>query len=1220
MKDKFIDSYNEKIKNIEKEYENFEKFIFSNEEKNLFNKLQPYLKNLEKSKLDLNNYISKLGKNGEHTKSLEYIVYNLYPKLVDKNYDRKILEHIILQQFYDPKESINIKTKSDYNIFKLNAVQKMLRNFLGPNTPYNNMLLIHDPGVGKTCTAITIAENIKNYTRMNNRRIFIVRPDEFNKQLFEIEKVKNKIPHLQCTGTTYLEEVKNTNPINEDYLLECVKGDEESCNRLKKNINNEIKKYYQFSNLIKWAKTINAEIEQKTSGVKSEKERLAIKIKVIRSLFNNNLLIIDEAHKLRDDSASGDEDERLVVRILNEICLYSQNMKLLLLTATPMYDKPTEIIQLLNFMLLNDKRPLLKEKEIFANDEGELLPQGSQKLIYAIKGYVSYMRGNNPDEFPIRLDADVNLSEKNMYLPSSKKTKYPVKTITGEKILKKNQIKYMKLTTPTYEKEQQKVITNININEEGEIIQGVAYQAELQASNFIYQTMSDSGNVAKECYGTRGLNNTTIFKNGRYTFKNPEFAKELLGDNLKKYSTKYHLLLQNIKKSKGPVFIYSNFIAGGILPLTFILELNGYKRYNGDQPFLQSSYKSTEKMGEYIFFTGSERKSVAKYLNKRENMVNEPVKVFICSAVANEGLNLFGYRESHILDPWYNMSSMEQTIGRCIRRRSHLHLPAEERNVVIYLYAGVFGGKLKEIESYDLHVYNIVEKKAINTGTIQKIIKENAIDCAILKKNNTRLKKDYPDKVDMTTSSGKKIKVELYDKPFTVTTFFQDEISDKCSTDKYESKANFNMELDTILDFDISLLDIDIREVLEIIKIELIRNGNLLFDDIIKIINDNLTIKYDKITILKILEIVKSYYENNKVKIINNLGETSQIISSPDGIRLLNLENINPIQSIQQQMKTYEKMATIPLILKDSRGFKKINDIDIMPFVKELQKSKQLTKSKSMLNYNKIIDNLLILFNNIKDNIKEDKLNTVSLKVSNNKVICKYLFDKLLYKEKLFILKEFVNTIITDKIGDLSSFEKDLIESIRYNIVYNQEIVSGVEEIDTYQPFDKIKNNIYGFIIANKISLTLYKYNFNSTNKENLFTIDKGKVNKIINERYSIIKSQNINKLFGFTEYNKSEYLKPIFKIIDYESKGVKKSVKGIACSSKLISNILEYISNIGKGINLDFKYKNKNKHINCNNLQFIMRIKSSDKLRDIDETLYYLNPEQFWIWRYKTN
>jgi hypothetical protein len=1197
--------YRKYINNIEKAFQSFENALRKEE---TLNKLQPYMKELEKTKLELNRYINKLGKT-TYKDDINYIIYNVYPHLVDKEYDRKILEHIILQQFYDPENLINIQTKTNYKIFKLNAVQKMLRNLLGPNTPYNNMMLIHDPGVGKTCTAITIAENLKQYVRMNNKRIYIIRPDAFKEQLFVMERVKKNESQIQCTGTSYLEEVKRTNPVNEEYLLECIRGDTNACERLHKNIKKEIDKYYQFNNLIKWAKTINQEIEQHTAGLKSNSEKLAKKIAVIRSLFNNNLLIIDEAHKLRDEG-SVDGDERLVVRILNDVCLYSQNMKLLLLTATPMYDKPAEIVPLLNFMLLNDKRPILQVGDIFANDEGELLEMGAEKLLYAIKGYVSYMRGNNPEEFPIRLYADVNL-------PASKMLNdYPTRDLTGAKIPRKNAIKYLKLVKCPLGTEQQSVINNININEEGEEVRGVAYQSQLQAGNFIYQGMKESGGIAKECFGVKGLRNITKQKNGVYSFNNPEFAKELIGQSLKRYSMKYYMLLQNIKKSSGPVFIYSNFIAGGILPLTLILELNGYKRYNGDKAFLNSAYKSNDTLGEYVYFTGSERKSVAKYLNKGKYMVNEPVRVFICSAVATEGLNLFGYRESHILDPWYNMSQLEQTIGRCIRRSSHLHLPEDERNVVVYLYANVFTGSMKDVESHDLRVYNIVEKKAINTGRIQKLIKENAVDCAILKKNNTRTKKDYPKKVKMITSHGKHIQVDLFDKPNTVVTFFQTEFSDYCSTDKYNVKR---LKLDTILDFDLSLLDIEIREILEIINIELQKDGILLISDLISIINNNIEIKYDKITIKKILEYLKKYYKQNSIKVVNKLGEVAQIVYSTGAFRLLTLENINPRQSILEQYKIYDRIKRLPAVIKDNEDmrFNKIDSIELIPLVKELKKAKEVHIKSKLFTYNNILSKIENLFNNIINfSEKLPKHDAISINIINNeKKIISSIFDKLIIKEKILLLQNLIYKIINMKKDLLSKFEIELSECIKYNIVYNNEIISTDIKINYNNSVISNSQHIYGFIITNKNSLQLYKYE-KSNNINNSFIIDKSKISKIINERYSILKTQEINKIFGFLEYTKSEYLSPIFKIIDYEAKGFKKSVKGIACTSKLIENILEYIKKFNKDIT--YKYKDKNKHRNCNNLELIMRTYSSSKLRDINEKILFMNPEQYWIWRSK--
>jgi hypothetical protein len=63
-------------------------------------------------------------------------------------------------------------------------------------------------GVGKTCTAITIAEALKSIVTNSKTKIYVIRPDEIVRQLFDINVVSNGNPNYQCTGDTYL---KNPN-------------------------------------------------------------------------------------------------------------------------------------------------------------------------------------------------------------------------------------------------------------------------------------------------------------------------------------------------------------------------------------------------------------------------------------------------------------------------------------------------------------------------------------------------------------------------------------------------------------------------------------------------------------------------------------------------------------------------------------------------------------------------------------------------------------------------------------------------------------------------------------------------------------------------------------------------------------------------------------------------------------------------------------------------
>ena len=79
--------------------------------------------------------------------------------------------------------------------------------------------------------------------------------------------------------------------------------------------------------------------------------------------------------------------------------------KLILLSATPMYNTASEIVELINLMLSNDKCKLLNPNTIFNHDE---LINGPE-LAKQINGYISYIRGETLDKFPVRLYPTENI-------------------------------------------------------------------------------------------------------------------------------------------------------------------------------------------------------------------------------------------------------------------------------------------------------------------------------------------------------------------------------------------------------------------------------------------------------------------------------------------------------------------------------------------------------------------------------------------------------------------------------------------------------------------------------------------------------------------------------------------------------------------------------------------------------------------------------------------
>ena len=64
-----------------------------------------------------------------------------------------------------------------------------------------------------------------------------------------------------------------------------------------------------------------------------------------------------------------------------------------------------------------------------------------------------------------------------------------------------------------------------------------------------------------------------------------------------------------------------------------------------------------------ILSTGNERLSThaKKFFDLRKAMIKED-KVKIVIGSRKVSLNLYGFREVHILDPWHNMSVLEQAL------------------------------------------------------------------------------------------------------------------------------------------------------------------------------------------------------------------------------------------------------------------------------------------------------------------------------------------------------------------------------------------------------------------------------------------------------------------------------------------------------------------------------------------------------------------------------
>ena len=1146
---KKIGSVNTLYKELEKYSEEYEKMLLNPDTKQ--KKENVILDKIELIKIKLAN-VEKRMYPSIYSDNFSEQLFQIKDFNINKiPYDDKKLKELY-QEYKDCKKSkkrISSKSKkeSKKKRFELSNTQLFLRNFMNEKTPYRGLMIFHDTGVGKTCTATTIAENLKHLVKNFNKKIHIIRGEEFKREIFNHNLLHKGNIKLQCTGDTYKKELIKQDKEHEELFKEC-RENEIHCKSVSDKINKLIKNYYEFKNVEKFSRDVN-KIINKENKYQSKEELHLEKINEIKKMFSNSLIIIDEAHHINDSSQ--DLDTKLISNVLNDILKYGDNIRLILLTATPLWDKPTDIISLINFLLVNDNRSTIISKEIFNNDLS-LKKDGDKILRNKVRGYVSFLRGNNPFIFPFRLNCSINV-------PDLIIKTYPTKMLENETNFYKNKIKFETfdiIDTPML-KDQLKVYKEtIRLKKTKEEVSTV-YAAETQISNFIYQSLDEAKNDINNCYGESGFK--SIFKktpNGTYRFKNEEYGKRFIGENLKTYSNKIYTLLENIKKSDGASFVFSKYVWGGLFPVIIALEMNGYNLYKSDIPYIENKYKINDYKGDFIIKSGSiKSKSINTYISKKEKMINEPVKVFLGTETAAEGLNLYGYREVHILEPHFNFSLLEQVIGRTTRKQSHFSLPISKRNVMIYLYASTFG---KE-ESVDLYKYRLSQEKAYVIGDITQLLKEEAIDCMLnFYGNNLIYDKYKKEKVEMITSHNKKINITLNDSPYSKFCDYKKKCEYKC---RGEMKISSNQNIKLINNINKLVKSYELK----IIDL-LIENYILKIDDVIEILD----IKDDQICRIAILNILKDN------KIYKNNNKRGKIILNGEFLKFIKLESMD--KDIEYTEQYYKKKN-------------KVNEIDLSYYINKLKSKEVKENSVDEKYYGNLINKFYFNYENIKNNIYGKKtLFTDNLKLNDLEII-DYLFVKLLYKDKLTLLQTIVFKIIKKD-------ELTIIENIIQKIIIDRYII--YENDLNVSKKKSSRKVIYGFIINNFKELNVYKFN-KSNNKFNLDNAYSLKIiNNLINKlQVNDYKYNNVYSYNGIDNKNGSCE----FKIID-SSISDKKSQKGSKCIDKskmLINNYYKIL--------LKIKSQKIKKNIMCNELEILFKRKNKEVNKK-----WYLNEIEYLL------
>ena len=773
-------------------------------------------------------------------KNREQIIANegdyeyLYPSLDDPRFNEKIVKR---KEFSDTRyqgkqegKIIEIADKLCNAEFELAPHQMFVRNFLSFQTPYNGLLLYHGLGSGKTCSAISVAEEMRDYLKqmgITQRIIVVAAPnvqDNFKLQLFDERKLKliNGLWNIRaCTGNKYMKEI---NPMNMQGL---------SKDKVVRQVKRIINTAYLFLGYIEFANYISKK-SIVTSDMSDDKKQRVMKEKLIKS-FINRLIIIDEVHNIR---ISDDKKDKRVASELTKLVENVPNLRLLLLSATPMYNSYKEIVWLLNLLNTNDRRATFSIKDIFNGDGSFKLDSdgreiGKELLMRKATGYVSFVRGENPYTFPFRIWPS-EFSPKNTYALLQR----PTVQLNGTPIVQPLEILsvYLSDIGEYQENAYNYIINKLKRGDYGvgdrkmpsfENMEAFGYtilQRPLEALNIIYPDKrlldEEPSFDSKELVGKSGLNrimkyeeSTSPMFKGNFEYKTDDYGAIFSPSEIGKYSGKIKTICDTIINSTGVVLIYSQWIDAGLVPMALALEELGFSRTGKGQnlfkrkpaPLIDAlTYETTNvktedfKPASYIMITGDNALSPnnvedLKLATNELNKDGSQVKVILISQAGSEGLDFKFIRQTHIIEPWYNTNRLEQIIGRAVRTCSHKMLPFNERNVEIYFHGTIITNSTRE-EAADLYVYRLAELKALQIGNVSRVLKETAIDCLLNIDQTTFAVELMNTVVKQNLSSGIVLDYQVGDKPYSSTCDYMDKCAYTCKPETMISEDDITYD------------------------------------------------------------------------------------------------------------------------------------------------------------------------------------------------------------------------------------------------------------------------------------------------------------------------------------------------------------------------------------------------------------------------------------------
>lgn len=701
----------------------------------------------------------------------------------------------------------------------LQSQQALIRNWLNPNTKYLRLLVKHGTGTGKTIGAIATALEFVafykkqfRYTDESQLVLPMVAIIGFSKMMFQKELLSH--PEFGFVTKEEIKEHKKLRRLAETGSMLDKNALSEFEMRIKKRLSNKyLGGYFKFFGYKEFFNRLfifsdDEDMLKVDRSLLSEDEILDFikkgKITLNYALiekFANSIIICDEIHNTYNSSEMNnygialrtilnlyDSPDRFIVGMpgsadliptdimtstgitLAEL-LRNSVLRAIYMSATPINNSPTEIVDLLNLLIPLSVLGKPAEKDEYFEDPRTPKKEAFERIAKLTRGYISFLQDSNPEQFPERIfEGDVIKLPREVYEKTSDKV-YNGKIIPF--------LKFIRCPMSPYHQKTYDAVYTGTLPPDGQTLNDLV----LPNPGLNNETISTNKKKNKTTESEIGLFKTKDIKynliNASKQWKDEyqiDLVKQQIGNTeayvltgdfmevrkLSKYSTKYAQmftdLIDHVKNVRGKVMIIHQFVkVSGVLFIQEGLRKNGFiDEFSGPIKDTMCSVcgLTMEKHGvtprgvapltpkhdfkpvRFIMLHGdidklTMEKSIEKY-NSIDNLWGENYMVLVGSKVIKESYDFSAVQREWIITAPANISTLLQMFGRPVRKDSHKDLPPEYRKVHIRIYVSTLSGpNFNKDLSYEEYKYLEKTKDYIVIQQILKIFDENAFDSVI---------------------------------------------------------------------------------------------------------------------------------------------------------------------------------------------------------------------------------------------------------------------------------------------------------------------------------------------------------------------------------------------------------------------------------------------------------------------------------------------------------